>query len=285
MAAPYRKDPVLGAAVASARAIEHTVRMCLLIVLHRVHPDAPLIVAANRDEWLSRAATASTVLQAHGPRILGGRDDVAGGTWLSINEHGVFAGLTNRPTLTRDPSKRSRGELPLALAQHESAHVAAEQFASSFRPSDFSPAWLFVADRASLALLDMTQGERPAVTHLQPGVHILENRAWHSASGKVRHVRARLAGVEQLHGDALFAHLHAVLRDHTIPQGPPDDSGVPGFDRPRETEACCVHAGPYGTRSSTIVIAKPGERPRVWTSDGPPCTHPLIERTALFTEA
>lgn len=259
--------------------------MCLLIVLHRVHPDAPLIVAANRDEWLSRAATASAVLQTRGPRILGGRDDVAGGTWLAVNEHGVFAGLTNRPTLARDASKRSRGELPLALAQHASASAAADHFAATFHPGDFSPAWLFVADRSSLALLDMTEGDVPGVTHLDAGIHILENRAWHAASGKVRHVRERLAGVEQLHGDALFAHLHDVLRDHAIPEGPQDESGVPGFDRPRETEACCVHAGPYGTRSSTIVIAKHGERPRVWTSDGPSCTHPLLERSALFTEA
>ena len=47
--------------------------MCLLAVLSRVHPDAPLIVAANRDEWLLRPATAMTVLRESEPRILGGR--------------------------------------------------------------------------------------------------------------------------------------------------------------------------------------------------------------------
>ena len=37
------------------------------------------------------------MLRGGGPRILGGRDEVAGGTWLAVNEHGVVAGLTNQP--------------------------------------------------------------------------------------------------------------------------------------------------------------------------------------------
>ena len=69
--------------------------MCLLIALSRVLPDAPLLVAANRDERYDRPAEAITVLRDRGPRILGGRDQVAGGTWLAVNEHGVLAGLTN----------------------------------------------------------------------------------------------------------------------------------------------------------------------------------------------
>jgi hypothetical protein len=56
-----------------------------------------------------------------------------------------------------------------------------------------------------------------------------------------------------------------------------------GFTRPRETEANCVHAGPYGTRSSSIAVSG-GGAVRLWTSDGPPCTHPLLDRSALFVE-
>ncbi len=261
--------------------------MCLLAVLFRVRPGAPLVVAANRDELLARPAGPTTVLQENGPRILGGRDLVAGGTWLAVNEHGVFAGLTNRPTLTRDPSKRSRGELPLALAQHASARAAIDAFASSFAPRDFSPAWLFVGDRESLFLVDMTatagHENRARIVELEPGVHILENRAYGVQSAKVKRVGAALDQAKDAHDDALVSSLVDVLRDHVVPADD-DESGVDGFVRPKETEAACVHAGPYGTRSACVIVvpASREEHARVWSSDGPPCTNDVVDRTSLW---
>src|SRR5438445_612545 len=84
----------------------------------------------------SRPAIPMTVLQEARPRILSGRDELAGGTWLAVNDAGVVAGLTNRPMNgQRDPTKRSRGELPLALVQHESAAAAVDAFVRAFRPA------------------------------------------------------------------------------------------------------------------------------------------------------
>src|SRR6202051_1248519 len=104
--------------------------MCLLVVVSRLDPGAPLVVGANRDEQLVRPAVAMTVLRDAHPRIVGGRDEEAGGTWLAVNEHGVVAGLTNRPSPDgRDLSKRSRGELPIALAEHRDAASAVQDFA------------------------------------------------------------------------------------------------------------------------------------------------------------
>src|SRR5262245_12365665 len=83
----------LGNRQALAGRRKHYIRiMCLLIVQSRVHRDAPLVVAANRDELLARPAISMTVLE---PGIVGGRDLLAGGTWLALNRQGVFAGLTN----------------------------------------------------------------------------------------------------------------------------------------------------------------------------------------------
>src|SRR5437763_11333553 len=117
--------------------------MCLLVMLVQTHPDLPLVVAANRDELFDRPAVAMTILREAGPRILGGRDGLAGGTWLAVNERGVVGGLTNRPA-TKDPAKRSRGELPIALARHTSAAAAVDAFAGELRPSDYNPAWILV---------------------------------------------------------------------------------------------------------------------------------------------
>lgn len=238
--------------------------MCLLVVFHRAHPDGPLCVAANRDEYLARPADPMTVLAASGPRVLGGRDRIAGGTWLAVNQHGVVAGLTNLPAPVRDPGKRSRGELPVALARHARAAGAADALRREYRPADFNPAWLLVGDRTSLHYVDMTARDAPRVTDLAPGLHVLENRPLGADSPKVAAVTRALDGAERHCGHALVAFLRDVLRDHDIPS--------------------CVHAGPYGTRSAAVIVVPAGpEEPRVWSSDGPPCTHDLREATALWT--
>jgi hypothetical protein len=61
-----------------------------------------------------------------------------------VNKHEVVAELTNRPSPGgRDPTKRSRGELPLLLAKHRSATATVADLMEGIRPSDYNPAWLF----------------------------------------------------------------------------------------------------------------------------------------------
>lgn len=256
--------------------------MCLLVVLHRTHPDAPLVVAANRDELLAREATAMTVLEPGPPRVLGGRDHAAGGTWLAINEHGVVGGLTNRPAGQRDPARRSRGEWPLFLARFPTAAEAAGAFADAFAPADFNPGWVLVGDGRELFYLDMTRSPARPVA-LDPGIHILENRPLDGPSAKVDEVRRRLAGIEASRGDELVARLRRILAGHAVPPdaGPRRDVGGRPL-RPPEAEAACVHLGAYGTRSSTLVRASSQGPPRVWSADGPPCTAPLVEVSELW---
>ena len=66
--------------------------MCLLIALSRTVPGTPLLVAANRDELYARPAEPITVLRGERPRILGGRDELAGGTWLAVNSEACWPG-------------------------------------------------------------------------------------------------------------------------------------------------------------------------------------------------
>ena len=228
-----------------------------------------------------------TVLEDGPPRVLGGRDHAAGGTWLAINEHGVVGGLTNRPSGRRDPARRSRGEWPLFLAGFETAAEAADAFVATFAPADFNPGWVLVGDGRELFYIDMTEHVGRPVG-LEPGIHILENRPLAGRSSKVDLVRQRLRGIGSvhawMHGAELTGRLGSVLASHAEP----DETGGPeGFDgsppRPAAANAACVHLGAYGTRSSTIVQVAPGAAPRVWSSDGPPCTAPLVEVTELWT--
>ena len=69
--------------------------MCTLIVLHRCVPGSPLVIAANRDEFLDRPAEGPAVRKRASGSILAPLDLEAGGTWLGVNDRGVFVGLTN----------------------------------------------------------------------------------------------------------------------------------------------------------------------------------------------
>jgi len=257
--------------------------MCLLVVASRLDAAVPLVVGANRDERLDRPSLAMAVLREEGPRVLGGRDRQAGGTWLAVNDAGVVAGLTNRPSADgRDPTKRSRGELPMALARHRRAADAVEDFATRFRGADYNPAWLLVGDRTSLFAVDLTAPGAPAVEVLDPGLHVLENNPLHTASAKADHVR-RLLGRGAPAGDARdragmgwFGMLRSVLADHEVPPS--------SADRRPETLAACVHAEDYGTRSSTLVAVPAAEQdpPEVWVADGPPCTAPFTDVTTWW---
>ena len=76
--------------------------MCTLAIYYRSFADYPVVIAANRDEYLARPALPPTLLCAD-PQIVGGKDLQASGTWLGLNEHGVVAGLliaamAKRPT-------------------------------------------------------------------------------------------------------------------------------------------------------------------------------------------
>ena len=250
-------------------------------MLFQARADLPLVVAANRDELYDRPAEPMTVLRHARPRVLGGRDQSAGGTWLAVNEAGVVAALTNRPTPGgRDLTKRSRGELPLALASRESAAAAVDAFVSDVRTSDYNPAWMLVGDRTSAFAVDLT-GDATRVESLPPGVHILENRPFGAASAKVDRVRALVDAIDAVTADDLVRDLQAVLADHQVPT---DD---PAGEYPPEVKAACVHTERYGTRWSGVITV-PGDAglaPAFRYTDGPPCRSTLTDASCLWPPA
>jgi uncharacterized protein with NRDE domain len=235
--------------------------VCLLVVASRVVAAEPLIVGANRDEVLERPSTAVTVLEAGPPRIVGGRDEFARGTWLAVNQHGLCAGLTNQPLgEAKDLTKRSRGELPLFLARHTSASDAVAALLAERSPADYNGSWLLVGDRTSLFYVDFTGDGAGTAVALPPGIHVLENKPLGEPSPKVDLVRAALEVPPR--GDAVVDVFATVLADHRVPEG--DE---------RPNAANCVHLETFGTRSSCIVRVPSGHgAPGVRVSDGPPCT-------------
>jgi uncharacterized protein with NRDE domain len=235
-----------------------------------------------------------TVLQPEAPRVLGGLDKQSGGTWLAVNEWGVFAGLTNQPREGgRDASRRTRGELPLAITAHPTAQGGVAAFLAHHRPSDYNGSWLLAGDRDSLYSIDFTGLVAPVAVALAPGLHVLENRPLSAPSPKGDRVAAALATLDD--GDAALIAFRRVLADHTMaesvdperPENPKDPEGPDNPVKPRSS-ANCVHLKEdnYGTRSSCLIrcgedVASP---PQIWVADGPPCTAPFDDVSGLWAQ-
>ena len=66
--------------------------MCLLALQYQLVPDSPVLVAANREEYYDRPSLPPSI-QSGKPRVLCGIDQRGGGTWLGVNQNGMFVGV------------------------------------------------------------------------------------------------------------------------------------------------------------------------------------------------
>jgi len=148
----------------------------------------------------------------------------------------------------------------VAVAEGDGPRVAAEP------PARHNPFNLLVADRTAAFVVSQPRGERPRALRLEPGLHLLTNldlndptcpriAASHQGFAATGDAFARDGDV-----DALVSRLQTVLADHAT-----------ALD-PRGPGSLCVHMGPYGTRSSSVLLVPAGAEPvRYFHADGPPC--------------
>lgn len=97
--------------------------MCLLALQYRLVPESPVLVAANREEVFHREWTPPSI-QSGKPRVLCGIDQQAGGTWLGVNQHGMFVGVCNRRKSMPPMAPKSRGSLCRQLLMCRSSQEA-----------------------------------------------------------------------------------------------------------------------------------------------------------------
>src|SRR5260370_19224867 len=144
-----------------------------MIAAFEVLPGGPLAVAANRDEHLERVSSPPR-LWAGNPSFVAPRDDVAGGTWLGLNELGLFVGVTNRFGVPRDAQRESRGTLVLEALAESSAHALHRRLAA-LSPGRFNAFHLFYADRFQ-AYLTWSDGGELKQGGLPPCAQIVTDR-------------------------------------------------------------------------------------------------------------
>jgi uncharacterized protein with NRDE domain len=235
--------------------------MCTLALAFQTDRRWPLLVAANRDERLGRAAQGWALREpARGPRHAAPRDLVAGGTWIGVSALGLFAAVTNFHTgHPPDPARRSRGELVPRALEHATAAEARAALAS-LDPAGWNPFHLVVADAAS-AFLWRFDGERSGFDALGPGLHVVTESAPEDRGPRAETVRSRWP----LDPDP--SRLRDLLAVHA-------DGGA----------GTCIHADPvYGTRSSTVLRLAPTlASSELFAVDGHPCEAPLEDRSRLL---
>jgi uncharacterized protein with NRDE domain len=243
--------------------------MCTLIVLDRVLPGLPLVVASNRDEYLSRPAAPPALIPGTddgGIPLVAPQDLEGGGTWMGVNEQGVFVGLTNQPTPTRASDRRSRGLLVRDALQKTSAEEANELVRGDAHR--YNPFYLLAADGREAFLLSLgPAGPRSEV--LQPGVHVVSNREPDDPTAtKIPRIRRALRGLDLRSSlTRVLERLRGVLTEHA-----PESDPLGGV---------CVHAQGYGTRSSGLLALGP-DRWQLWYADGPPCETKYLDYTRLL---
>ena len=237
--------------------------MCTVITALDVWSDAPLVVAANRDERLARPSE-GPALRDWGPLpIVAPRDAVAGGTWWGLNGAGLFVAITNRFGSPPEPTLRSRGLLVVDALRESSVEDAVRR-ALVFGARAHNPFHLLIAagrgtpaaggrPRAELVWDDGAQLRHRV---LEPGLHVLTERSLGAGDGAREQTVRRVMNGAVVNG-ALYpgdAVLQRVLSTTT--------------DDPWSSVMVRVPDLGYGTRSQTLALL--GSNSRVRHADGPP---------------
>jgi hypothetical protein len=240
--------------------------MCTLTVAFKVFDSCPVAVAANRDEFLDRPSLPSA-MRGTRPKIFCPSDGRAGGTWAGVNEHGVFAGVTNisgiRPL---DPEAASRGRIIMDALGGASAEEAVARAGKTSRAALHNPFQALICDTAGLYMLKHVDDSE--VTALDPGVHVLSN--WDAAPEVAEHKNSVMrGGIGKIAPGAqpreISGAMMEVLKVH-------DDDW---------RRSICVHLDTYGTMFSLVLLIGKGVAGSVWLSaEGHPCETEFEDQSA-----
>jgi uncharacterized protein with NRDE domain len=207
--------------------------MCLIAIAHRASEKFPLVIAANRDEDYDRA-THDAHFWADAPEVLGGRDAVAGGSWLAVTRNARFAAVTNLRAAER--KTRSRGALVRDFVTGET-DVASYAKAIAERAGEYAGFHL-LAGEAGAEVVHATPEQQ---TSLAPGVHAFSNAPAGEVWPKMTAAALEMTSALQMDDAASMA---VVLMEF--------------LRNPRGTESVesevFIAGDRYGTRASTVIV-------------------------------
>src|SRR5579864_1011127 len=149
--------------------------MCTLVILRRPDHRWPVMIGANRDEMIGRPALPPARHWPDRPEVIAGLDQLAGGSWLGVNDWGVAAAILNRHgSLGPAAGQRSRGELVLEALDHPDAVAAAEAL-SHLDPRAYRTFNLIVADNRDAFWLRHADGRDIDAWPIGEGLSLIDS--------------------------------------------------------------------------------------------------------------
>lgn len=217
--------------------------MCLLAIQYKLVPESPILVAANREELYERPSLPPSI-QSGKPRVLCGIDEEAGGTWLGVNQHGLFVAACNRMRFLPPPSPQSRGVLCREMLRAESARQAVDTALEELSTGNYNGVNFVCADAENGWVIQ--GGDDYEVVELEEGLSILANGDVNDPRDERVKLARRLLTLQTLDSPVKF--LAVASKVFARPPSPP---GRPSI---------VVRGKERGTVSSTLIAL--GKKPR-----------------------
>ncbi|GAB3656868.1 NRDE family protein [Echinicola sediminis] len=161
--------------------------MCLIAFSWKQHPQYPLVLVANRDEFFTRP---TAPLHKWESGVYAGRDLKSQGTWMGVHPSGRFAALTNYRDLNHlKPNPVSRGKLVRDFLESDQSPEDYMEKVAAIQ-GEFDGFNLLVSDMEDMWYLS-NHGE--GVMEVHPGLHGISNALMDDPWKKVVESKARLS--------------------------------------------------------------------------------------------
>ncbi len=225
--------------------------MCVIYFSYKSHVKYPLILIANRDEYYDRPTLAADNWEDC-PDIYGGRDLVAGGTWLGVTGNGRFAAVTNYRKAGDARGSNSRGAL---VAGFLSSDISPSQYLEqiSTHADDFSGFNLLVGEvNRENNNLFYYSNRNGLPRQLYSGIYGLSNHLLDTPWPKLvrgKEKFRKLLSENRVNEGKLFELMRdsAFASDEELP-----DTGI-GIEKERFLSPIFIETPVYGTRCSTLL--------------------------------
>ena len=252
--------------------------MCSVLLSYLSHPSWAWQIAANRDEWLHRESLAPQIWPTV-PRIVGGRDLVAGGTWFAVQpNNALFAALTSQHhSDNRDQTGlQSRGLLIPKILSFGTAKEAALSLPQWYADRAFNPSCLLFGDSEDLCYAE-GQGTTISVRALPPGHYVLCNQSLDiPPNHKMLRLKSYLTEVTEAGANLWSTLMQDVLRRTE------QTSEIEMSRHQRAISALNVRTEHYGTRSSLIATCTVDRRFEYLATEGNPSDSPFVDFSDLL---